>query len=533
MAKRRPTEKTPRQRPAPSKPTRQERRQAVRDDAKARQTAGGAASSKYLLPILLFFVCFGAYVSNGDFLPGGDQKGNMLLSVNLLKRHAFSLSPPDAPEAFSWKLKQPNEEPRGVKFNVWNREVNDLYEKGQLKARGAYYLAKTTRPDVYVNTFGIGSAIVGLPVYAILDLFVDIESDRYWWWHGGALTASLLIASAALFIFWASRRFVTPLPAFLVALTFGLGSCAWPISSQALWQHPSNTFFLTLSAYFLIGIPERKHYAAYCGAALGMAVWCRPTSAVVVVCVGVYLLWVNRRWFAAFVLGGLPFAAILAAYNGYYFGNPLEFGQTVTSKRIALATTGSDDLWQSPLWESLPGLFISPSRGLVFFSPVLLFGLVGGVLAWKVPRYRPLIPLQVATALLILVASKWYDWWGGSTYGYRSIVDTAPFFALLMIPVIERVVANHRMRMLFGALLIWSIAVQFVGAYSYSLTGWTNQWWNEQRDNNPDKDSLWQWTHPQIAYHIVNFKEERAIKKRLMQAYINKEIPILYLSSRK
>ena len=38
MAKRRPTEKTPRQRPAPSKPTRQERRQAARDDAKAGRT---------------------------------------------------------------------------------------------------------------------------------------------------------------------------------------------------------------------------------------------------------------------------------------------------------------------------------------------------------------------------------------------------------------------------------------------------------------------------------------------------------------
>ena len=285
MAKRRPREKTSRQQSAPSKPTRQELRQAARNDAKARQTAGGVASSKYLLPILLFFVCFGAYVSNGDFLPGSDQEGNMLLSVNLLKRHAFSLSPPDAPGAFLWKLEQPNEEPLGVTFNVWNPKVNDLYEKGQLKARGRYYLAKTTQSDVYVNAFGIGSAIVGLPIYAFLDLFVDIESDRYWWWHGGALTGSLLTALATLFIFLASRRFVAPLPAFLVALTFGLGSCAWPISSQALWQHPANTFFLALSAYFLVGIPERKRYAAYCGAALGMAVWCRPTSAVGVVCV--------------------------------------------------------------------------------------------------------------------------------------------------------------------------------------------------------------------------------------------------------
>ena len=515
--------------------TRRKTRRTRRGRPNATPTAwagGRVASSKYFLPVLLSVVCFSAYVSNGDFLPGGDQEGNMLLSVNLLKRNTFSLSPPDAPGAFFWRLEQPGENPLRATVNAWDQEVNDLYEQGLLKARGAYYLAQTTRPDVYVNAFGIGSAIVGLPVYAVLDFFVDVESDRYWWWHGGALTASLLIALAALFIFLASRRFVAPIPAFLVALAFGLGSCAWPISSQALWQHPSNTFFLCLSAYFLFGIPERKYYAAYCGAALGMAVLCRPTSAVVVVCVGAYLLWVNRRGFVAFVLGGIPFAVVLAAYNGYYFGTVFEFGQTITSKNIALATTGSDDLWQSAIWESLPGLFISPSRGLVFFSPVLVFGIVGAVLAWRDPRYRPLIPLQVATVLLVLVAARWYDWWGGSTYGYRSIVDTVPFFALLMIPVIERVVVNRCMRMLFGVLLIWSVAVQFIGAYSYSVTGWTEQWWNERRDNNPDKDSLWQWTRPQIAYHIANFEQERALKKRLMQVYISKRMPILYVSPR-
>ena len=84
-------------------------------------------------------------------------------------------------------------------------------------------------PEVYVNTFGVGAPLVGLPVYAVLDLFVDIEHDRFWWWHGAALTASLL---TALFVFLAARGFVQPLPAVLIALAFGLGSCAWPVSSE-------------------------------------------------------------------------------------------------------------------------------------------------------------------------------------------------------------------------------------------------------------------------------------------------------------
>ena len=523
-------------RDGPASPRRSESRKSLSgDSARARKPQPapaapgrtGKTSSQIFLPALLFFVCFGLYVSNGDFLPGGDQQGNMLASVNLLKRHAFSLSPPDAPNAFLWTLQRPGKEPQPVTIRQWTREADDLYAQGRLKAVNRYYLAKTRRPEEYVNTFGLGAAITALPVYAFLDLFVDIESNRYWWWHGGALTASLLTAFAAVFVFLTARRFVGSLPALLTALAFGLGSCVWPISSQALWQHPATTFFLSLGAYFLLGIPERRGYAAGCGAALGMAVLCRPTSAIVVVCVGAYLLWANRRWFAAYVLAGLPFAVILAAYNGYYFGSPFEFGQTIASKRIALRFTGSADLWQSPILESLPGLFISPSRGLAFYSPVLLFGLVGAVLAWKDRRYRPLIPLQAATLLLILVAAKWFDWWGGSTYGYRPIVDTAPFLALMMIPVIDRVVSSRWMLSLFAALLLWSAAVQFVGAWSYSVTGWTGQW----RDyDNPDKASLWQWTRPQIVYHIANFQSERAIKKRLQQRYTKARLPILYLS---
>ena len=151
-----------------------------------------------------------------------------------------------------------------------------------------------------------------------------------------------------------------------------------------------------------------------------MAVLCRPATAVAVVCAGAYLLWVDRRRCALYVLGGLPFLVILAAYNTYYFGNPLVFGQSVVSQSLALRDTGSASLWQSVWRESLPGLLISPARGLVWFSPVLLFGFASAVAVWREQRYRALIPLQAAVVLMILVAGKWFDWWGGSTWGYRS-----------------------------------------------------------------------------------------------------------------
>ena len=499
--------------------------------AAAAPVAARIASSRFLLPAAVFVLCFGAYVSNGDFLPGNDQLGNMLFSVNLFKRHSFSLGPADAPHSFFWTLEQPGVAPRRVAIDEWSDAADEAYREGRLKAPSYYYyLAPTARADMYVNTFGLGAPLFGLPVYAVLDLFVEIEEDHYWWWHGGALTASLLTALAALFVFLAARSFVRPLAGFLVALAFGLGSCAWPVSSQALWQHPASIFCLSLGAWLLLRSEQWPRAAAWCGAAFGMAVLCRPATAVAVVCVGAYLLWVDRRRCALYVLGGMPLLVVLAAYNMYYFGNPLVFGQSVVSQSLALRDTGSANLWQSAWRESLPGLLISPARGLAWFSPVLLFGFVSAVAVWRERRYHALIPLQAAVVLMILVAGRWFDWWGGSTWGYRSIVDTAPFLGLLMLPVVERVLAGRWARVLFVALLVWSVAVQFVGSYSYSLVGWTEQW---REHDNPDRASLWQWRRPQIGYHVANFAAERARKKQVMAFYTSDPKPVLVLPDRR
>ena len=106
-----------------------------------------------------------------------------------------------------------------------------------------------------------------------------------------------------------------------------------------------------------------------------MAVLCRPTVAVVVVCTRAYLLCVDRRRCSAFVLGDLPFLVFLTAYNYHYFGHPFAFGQSAVASGIALSKTGSADLLQSSWRESLPGLLFSPAPGLVRFSPVLLLRL--------------------------------------------------------------------------------------------------------------------------------------------------------------
>ena len=361
---------------------------------------------------ILFAACFGAYVGNGDFLPGNDQVGNMLFSVNVLKRHSFTIGPPDAQQAFFRTIERPGAEPVPTAVDEWTEATDTAYREGRLAVRSHfYYVSPTVFPEVYVNTFGIGTPLAGLPVYAVLDLFVDIEHDRFWWWHGAALTASLLTALAALFVFLGARGFVEPVPAVLIALAFGLGSCAWPVSSQALRQHPVSTFFLSLAAWLLLrpaasGRERRPVAAAWCRAASGMAVLCRPTTAVVVLCTGAYLPWVDRRRCAAFVLGGLPFL--------------VRPPPRIRPQRGGGRHCAFEDGLRRPVAEFLVG---EPARtvdqpgarpGLVLAGAGARLRERGrGVVKPALPR-----PDTAATGnrAQILAAGKWFDWWGGLTW---------------------------------------------------------------------------------------------------------------------
>ncbi|MDD9859309.1 MAG: hypothetical protein OXU40_02545 [Nitrospira sp.] len=518
-------------------------------------------SSSWRLPAVVFLLCFGAYLLNGGLLVGWDQEASMRFSVNLLTHHSLSLAPPHAPEVFTWTLEQATGDTIPVKLTHWDAKSDRLYRKGQLRPSLPYSMVPTVHPGQYASAFGIGSALTILPVYAALNLVTDIASNRSVWWWGAKVTASLLTAGAAVFIFLTMRRFVPPLPAALGALTFGLGTCAWTLSSQALWQQTTYLFFLSLGAWWLVGVEARPRHALYCGAAFGMATLCRPTGVIPVALVGVYLLWLDPpRWLASsrlrarqdiaiagsphpsspwsrpragvpllfltYALGGLPFAVLLGLYNAYYFGSPFVSGQMIVSEWIA-QQKGMASVWQTPLAEGLAGLLISPSRGLLVYSPVLVFGFVGAVMAWRDPRkYAPLIPLQLVVLGLCVLSAKHFDWWGGWAYGPRRLFDAGVFLTLQMIPVIVRVTHTRWMRGVFVVLLVYSVSVQVIGAWAYNTMGWNNK--NGMDIDHPEHHSrLWSLSDNQIVHYATHFQSERSKKQNVVEQYLNNPTPIV------
>jgi hypothetical protein len=194
-----------------------------------------------------------------------------------------------------------------------------------------------------------------------------------------------------------------------------------------------------------------------------------------VVSVGVYFLVADRRRVLGFVLGGLPVAAVLLAYSQYAFGSPFSFGQLGVGTAVAQAKTGQPGLWQTPLWLGMAGLLLSPARGLFVHTPLALFAVWGMVRAFRDPGWKDLRPLAVAVLLLLGLASKWFDWWGGWCFGYRPIVDLVILLAFLSFPVVKAVATSRSGKAVFAALFAYSFSVQILGAFAYDVTGWNGR----------------------------------------------------------
>jgi len=507
--------------------------------------------------MLLFVGAFGAYLANGDFLPINDAKTAVYLPISLLREGKLSFTPHEMPFMFHWRL-QTRRGPLLRTLSRWDQrfggyDAETLYRASVLTVeRQRAFLVPTIQKDVYVSTWGPASGLCAVPLAWVADLWVG-DLDAPVLWHVGKWTASLSVALSVVFVFLASRAFARRAAAVGIASAYALGTCVFSISSQALWQHGPNEMFLALGVLGLVRIERYLGYAALSGAALGAATWCRPTSALVVVAVGVHLLLTHRRALVAFILGGLPLAAALLAYNLHYFGQPLAFGQMML-EHVAREKTGAASMWQTPLAEGAAGLLLSPSRGLFVYSPFLLLAPAGAWVAWRHAKFAALRPLSVAVLAIWLVEFKHFDWWGGWSFGYRHIVDTTTLLALFLLPTLGWVGARWWRTAAFLTLLAWSVAVQVVGVAAFNLSGWNARLRYDIRFVSPQRvvstfdetemaaldaqpgtrvkrvyldvdlpryrSRLWSVTDSQLVYYVQHFRQARRQKRQFMKRWL-------------
>jgi hypothetical protein len=226
------------------------------------------------------------------------------------------------------------------------------------------------------------------------------------------------------------------------------------------------------------------------GLGLALAGAARPQTAPLVALV---LVWLASRAGGrativptAIVAGA---AALSIAANYAWFGHPL--GGAAQLEAVHPETHGVEGTLSATPWVGALGLLISPSRGLLVFSPIALAALAA------VRSRRESLGLGWLAAGIVVqfaVYAAYSVWWGGHTYGPRYTMDLLVPAAPALALGLARLTSVAWGRIAAGVLLVWSVAVAAAGAFVYPNDAWNTSPAEVDREHH----RLWEVRDAQI-----------------------------------
>jgi Dolichyl-phosphate-mannose-protein mannosyltransferase len=370
-----------------------------------------------------------------------------------------------------------------------------------------------------VSAYPPWAGVLAIPVY-LLPVLGGLSAQSPWIHDLEKLSATLITALSVVLLLFTMRRLTSEKIAWLIAITYALGTSSFSSSSQALWQHGPSQLFLTLAIYWLVKGLNKPRFSAYTGLALGSAIVCRPSNAVMAVPITAYMLLKRRDQVPGFFLAALPPFLGLLAYNMHYHGSPVSTGFAVGIIDPARLRSLGGHLFKTPILAGLAGTLISPSRGLFIYSPVLVLAFVGMVMVWSSPKQTLLKCLSLAPLLTILLTSKWINWWGGGSYGPRLLADTTPFLCLYLYPPFERAQSRSLLKYTIVALVALS-----VGLHALRVFGGGD--WNGEPNVDRHLERLWSWADSPPIYYGKNtlLSVGAEVKRRLLELPTSRDAP--------
>ncbi len=202
---------------------------------------------------------------------------------------------------------------------------------------------------------------------------------------------------------------------------------------------------------------------------------------------------INIKFLYAFsFLGVVIPLAFFMWFNSSSYGNPLQLSGTVPGVKAidqygkpttpqGVDSNNADSLLNPTRQqksaikffqprEMLNGFYIhffSPDRGVIYYAPVVLFGIAGILLAIK-KKVKTISVLVGIIGANILLYSMWGDPWGGWAFGSRYLI---PSYAILSI-FIALLLTYWKRKMIFLLIFLpvafYSIAVNTLGAITTS-----------------------------------------------------------------
>ena len=333
--------------------------------------------------------------------------------------------------------------------------------------------------------------------FTCLPVLGGLSAQSPWIHDLEKLSATLITALSVVLLLFTMRRLTNEKIAWCIAIVYAFGTSSFSSSSQALWQHGPSQLFLTLTIYWLLKGLDEPRFSAYAGLALGSAIICRPSNAIMAIPIAAYVLLRRRHQFVGFCLAAFPPFLGFITYNMLYNGSAVSTGFAVGIIDPSRLRNIGAHLFKTPLHEGLAGVLFSPSRGLFIYSPILLLAFVGMVMVWRNSKLVLLKFLSLAPLLTILLAAKWINWWGGGSYGPRLLADITPFLCLYLYPPFERAQSRPLLKSVVACFVALSIGLHALGVFAGGD-------WNGHPfvDRHPER--LWSWSDSPPMYYGKN-----------------------------
>jgi hypothetical protein len=375
-------------------------------------------------------------------------------------------------------------------------------------SRGRYALTKTivedksvflsrdmatfSLPDVvsydgrYFSLFTPGVSFIAVPFY-IAGKALGIEQVATY-----MVNVVFTLGNVLLILILTRKLTGSVLAGGLSALTFLLATNAFSYS-QTLTQHPITTFLLLLILY--ISVYAKGGFSMLiAGALFGIGLLIDLPNALILLPaiifnIGKSIFYSNKnrnivlsfdfRSLLLFV-GVLPFVLGFGYYNQITTGSPYKIAQIigrVTSleeaedqdKKILKDQYEEVEQFRLPFYTRLTpnGLFIltvSNERGVFYYSPILIFGLIGMVMILKNNENNKFGVLALSCLTMILVTySMFGDPWGGWSFGARYMIPGNAILSIFLGTAFVKLASKPWFSTAFFALLLYSLSVNALG----------------------------------------------------------------------
>lgn len=389
-------------------------------------------------------------------------------------------------------------------------------DKKYIKGLTPYYFRKIIDGDAvhYVSAFPIMAGVLAIPVFLLPIVFgTPLSFDTIVFLSHIASALIVALSGGVLFLLLNYHFFCGRKKSLILTIIYLFGTVNYALISQALWQHGVVELFILLGLLFLYKAFEsnlsrvhRSYYLLMSAIALGFALIARPTTLIPIFFI--YLLLISKSFDLE---SNLSFDYLtkklgLKTIISFFLRRSVASSQNLKTRdlfdskiknmsgieNLVCFTVGfsiplgffywynqsfyksivnqgySDQLlvnWLSRFPEGFLGIWLSPSKGILIYSPVFIFAFIGLWLVTRAGKWRKnfdYIAFMSIVLLYTLVMGKWKHWYGGWSFGYRMASDVIPFLILLLVPIMKNQL-SARVRWCFLLMIVLSILMELHG----------------------------------------------------------------------